>query len=67
MKSINVFDVFSPEGVFLARAVAEGAAIDPAFTSPYEKAWVGDVLWRREKDEDGYATLVKYRLTPAMN
>jgi hypothetical protein len=58
----NVFDVFSPKGEYLNRIVLEGATIDTAFTSPYEKAFVGDLLWRIEKDEDGYATLVKYRL-----
>ncbi|MCX6560789.1 MAG: 6-bladed beta-propeller [Candidatus Aminicenantes bacterium] len=61
----NVFDVFSPKGEYLNRVVLEGTAIDTTFTSPYEKAFVGDLLWRIEKDEDGYATLVKYRLTPA--
>jgi hypothetical protein len=61
----NVFDVFSPAGEYLNRVTLEGATIDAGFTSPYEKAWVGDLLWRIEKDEDGYATLTKYRLAPA--
>jgi hypothetical protein len=60
----NVFDVSSPNGEYLNRVALEGAAIDTGFTSPYEKLFVGDVLWRIEKDEDGYASLVKYRLTP---
>lgn len=60
----NVFDVLSPAGEYLNRVTLEGAAIDAGFTSPYEKVWVGDFLWRIEKDEDGYAALTKYRLAP---
>jgi hypothetical protein len=64
-RALNVFDVFSSKGEYLNRVTLEGADIDAAFTSAYEKAWAGDFLWRIEKDGDGYATLVKYRLTPA--
>ncbi len=61
----NVFDVFSPAGEYLNRVTLEGATIDAGFTSTYEKVWTGDWLWRIEKDEDGYATLTKYRPAPA--
>jgi hypothetical protein len=61
----NVFDVFSPAGEYLNSITLEGATIDTGFSSPYEKAWVGDLLWRIEKDEDGFATLTKYRLSSA--
>ncbi len=61
----NVFDVFSAKGEYLNRITLENAPIDAAFYSSYDKAWAGDLLWRIEKDEDGYATLIKYRLTPA--
>jgi len=61
----NVFDVFSPEGKYSNRITVEGATIDANFTSAFEKRFAGDFLWKIERDEDGYASLVKYRLAPA--
>jgi hypothetical protein len=60
-RAANVFDVFSPKGKFLNQI--EGAPIDPWFTSSRNKHLDGDVLWQIERDEEGFASLVKYRLT----
>lgn len=45
------------------RVAAEGATIDGSFTSGFEKRFVGDYLWKIEKDADGFASLVRYRIT----
>lgn len=63
-RASNVFDVFSPDGRHLNRVVVEGATIDANFTSAFEKRFAGDDLWKIERDDDGYASLVKYRLAP---
>jgi hypothetical protein len=58
----NVFDIFDPKGDFLGRVTVEGATIDAAFTSKFGKRFVGDILWKIERDRDGFASLVRYRL-----
>lgn len=58
----NVFDVFSPAGKFIHQINVEGAPIDASFTSGFGRPFAGSVLWQIERDEDGFASLVKYRL-----
>ena len=50
------------KGRFLGRVKVEGAPIDGSFTSGFEKRFVGDYLWRIERDADGYASLVRYKI-----
>jgi len=64
-RKTNVFDVFSSEGQYLNRVAIEAATIDTNFTSAFEKRFRDDFLWKIERDEDGFASLVKYRLAPA--
>lgn len=59
---MNVFDIFGPQEEFLDRVTVEGATIDGSFTSGFEKRFVGDILWKKEKDAEGFAALVKYRI-----
>jgi hypothetical protein len=59
----NVFDVFSPKGEFLQQIRVEGAPIDRSFTGTPGLCFAGPYLWRVEHDADGFASLVKYRLT----
>jgi hypothetical protein len=63
-RDLNVFDIFGPKGEFLGRVTVEGdgATIDGSFTSGFEKRFVGDYLWKIEKDADGFASLVKSRI-----
>jgi hypothetical protein len=63
-RETNVFDIFGPKWEFLNRVAVEGASIDAQFMSSFEKRFAADVLWKIEKDPDGFASLVKYRLTP---
>jgi hypothetical protein len=63
-RKTNVFDVFSAKGEFLNRVIVDGASIDASFATAFEKRFTGDVLWKIEKNEEGFASLVKYRLTP---
>lgn len=66
-REMNVFDIFEgsgPKGEFLGRVTVEGATIDGTFTSGFEKRFVGDYLWKIERDADGFASLVKYRVGP---
>jgi NHL repeat len=61
----NVFDIFGAKGEFLGRIAVEGAGatIDGTFTSGFEKSFAGDYLWKIERDADGFASLVKFRIT----
>jgi sugar lactone lactonase YvrE len=59
----NVFDVFSPKGEFLQQIRVEGALVDRWFTGTAGLCFAGTYLWRIEHDADGFASLVKYRLT----
>ena len=61
-REMNVFDIFGPKGEFPNRVAVEGATIVAQFTSGFEKRFVGDYLWKIEKDAEGYAALVKYRI-----
>lgn len=61
-RATNVFDVFSPEGEFLNQITVEGAPIGAYFASSQLKDLRGDVLWQIERDEDGFASVAKYRL-----
>lgn len=63
-RATNVFDVIGPDGKFLNRITVEGATVDIHFASAFEKRFSGDDLWKIEKDADGFASLIKYRLTP---
>jgi hypothetical protein len=63
-RETNVFDIFAPKGEFLNRVAVEGASIEAPFTSAFEKRFAGDFLWKIEKDADGFASLVKYRIAP---
>jgi len=65
-RATNVFDIFDPSGKFLNRITVEGATIDANFASAFEKRFAGDVLWKIEKDTDGFASLFKYRLSPGL-
>ena len=62
-RATNVFDVFSPKGEFIHQIIVEGAPIDASFTSGYGRPFAGSVLWQIERDKEGFASLVKYRLT----
>jgi len=78
-RETNVFDIFDPKGkkgdtipiqengvmspFFLNRVAVEGATIDGSFTSGFGKRFVGDYLWKIERDADGFAALVRYRIT----
>lgn len=62
-RATNVFDVFSPQGEFIHQIIVEGPPIDAWFTSSLNKCFAGNVLWQIERDEDEFASLVKYRLT----
>ena len=66
-RELNVFDIFEmsgSKGEFLGRVTVEGdgATIDGNFTSGFEKRFAGDFLWKIEKDADGYAALVRYKV-----
>jgi hypothetical protein len=61
-RASNVFDVFSPKGEFIRQITLEGAPIDGTFASSLGKRFIEGGLWRIERDEEGYASLVKYRL-----
>jgi hypothetical protein len=61
-RATNVFDVFSPDGEFLNQITVEGAPIPAHFASSGIKNIQGDVLWQIERDEDGFASVAKYRL-----
>jgi hypothetical protein len=62
-RATNVFDVFSPKGEFVHQIIVEGAPIDASFTYGFGRPFAGSVLWQIERDKDGFASLVKYRLT----
>jgi hypothetical protein len=62
-RATNVFDVFSPKGEFIHKIIVEGAPIDASFTSSYGRPFAGSLLWQIERDKEGFASLVKYRLT----
>jgi len=64
-RATNVFDIFDAAGRFLNRITIEGAAVDANFASAFEKRFAGDSLWKIERDADGFASLVKYRLSSA--
>jgi len=63
-RATNVFDIFDPNGKFLNRITVEGATIDANFASAFEKRFAGDILWKIERDAEGFASLIKYRLSP---
>lgn len=62
-RATNVFDIFSYKGEYLHQIAVEGAPIDAWFTSSTRKCFSGNMLWIIEQDKEGYASLVKYRLT----
>jgi len=62
-RATNVFDVFDPQSGFIARISVEGAPVDHSFAASLSKRFFGQALWRIEQDEEGYSSLVKYRLT----
>lgn len=64
-RATNVFDVFDLKNGFLARITVEGASVGHDFASSLSNRFAGGALWMIERDEDGYASLVKYRLTAA--
>jgi hypothetical protein len=64
-RASNVFDIFSPKGEFIRQVTLEGAPIDDTFVSSLGKRFIEGGLWRIERDEEGYASLVKYRLFAA--
>jgi hypothetical protein len=64
-RATNVFDVFDLKNGFLARITVEGASIGHDFANSASNRFAGGALWMIERDEDGYASLVKYRLTAA--
>lgn len=59
-RATNIFDVFSPKGEFIHQITIEGAPIDKYFTSSQFSCFSGNTLWRIERDQDGFASLVKY-------
>jgi hypothetical protein len=61
-RASNVFDIFSPKGEFIRQVTLEGAPIDGGFASSLGKRFIEGGLWRIERDEEGYASLSKYRL-----
>lgn len=63
-RATNVFDVFSPDGRYLNRITVEGARIEASFSSHTMMRFFGDFLWMIVKDDDDFASLVKYCLTP---
>lgn len=62
-RTMNVFDVFDPQEGFIARMILEGAPIDHSFAGSLSNRFSGQVLWQIEQDEEGYSSLVRYRLT----
>jgi len=62
-RAANVFDVFSPKGELLGRITVDGAPIDELFASNASVRFAGRSLWEIERDEEGFSSLVKYRLT----
>jgi hypothetical protein len=62
-RATNVFDVFDPQSGFIARITVEGGPVDHSFAVSLSKRFFGRALWRIEQDEEGYSSLVKYRLT----
>jgi hypothetical protein len=64
-RAANVFDVFDPKDGFVACITVDGAVLDHSFSASFSNRFSGQALWRIERDEEGYASLVKYRLTPA--
>jgi len=62
-RAMNVFDVFDPQEGFISRMTLEGAPIDHSFAGSLSNRFSGQVLWRIEQDEEGYSSLVRYRLT----
>ncbi|MCX6564007.1 MAG: NHL repeat-containing protein [Candidatus Aminicenantes bacterium] len=64
-RATNVFDIFDLKNGFLARISVEGASVGYDFTSSLSNRFAGGALWMIERDEDGYISLVKYRLASA--
>ena len=64
-RATNIFDVFDPKDGFVSRITVDGADIDHSFSVSLSNRFSGRYLWRIERDEEGYASLVKYRLTAA--
>jgi len=64
-RATNVFDVFDLKNGFLARITVEGASVGHDFANSLSNRFAGGALWMIERDEDGYASLVKYHLTAA--
>jgi hypothetical protein len=62
-RETNIFDVFSPKGEFLQQIRVEGVPIDRSFALAVGLCFTGPFLWRIEHDADGFASLIKYRLT----
>jgi hypothetical protein len=62
-RATNVFDVFSPKGEFIHQITVEGAPVDASFTDGSVRCFSGSLLWQIERDKEGFASLVKYRLT----
>jgi len=60
----NIFDVFSPEGMFLNRITVEGGWIEHSVYASSQKRFHGDFLWKIEKDAEDFSSLVKYRIMP---
>ncbi len=53
----NIFDVFSPDGKYLNQVRIEGAPIT------WFNRFSGDGLWQIERNAEGFASLVRYRLS----
>jgi len=63
-RTTNVFDVFGADGRYLNRITVEGGPIEASFSTHAMMRFHEGYLWKIEKDQDEFASLVKYRLAP---